>query len=103
MRPRYRLSSPYADYWLVTHAAAAGEVEVIERPLSSYRLHSSNMSFGAQGAQRVRECKRELAIRRLIISSDVSDALSVGALVTHSSRLGALVGRALPIPANAGG
>jgi glycosyltransferase involved in cell wall biosynthesis len=79
--------SPYADYWLVTHAAAAGEVEVIERPLSSYRLHSSNMNFGAQGARRVRECKRELAIRRLILASDVSDALSVDGLVRAVRRL----------------
>lgn len=73
--------SPYADYWLVTHAAAAGELEVIEQPLSSYRLHSSNMNFGARGAAQVRECKRELAIRRLILTSDVSDALSVEALL----------------------
>ena len=79
--------SPYADYWLVTHAAAAGEVEVIERPLSSYRLHSSNMNFGAQGDARVRECKRELAIRRLILTSDVSHALSVDSLVHAAHEL----------------
>jgi len=79
--------SPYADYWLVTHAAAAGELEVIERPLSNYRLHSSNMNFGAQGAQRVRECKRELAIRRLILTSDVSHTLSVDALARAAREL----------------
>lgn len=79
--------SPYADYWLVTHAAAAGEVEVIERPLSSYRLHSSNMNFGVQGERHVRECKRELAIRRLILTSEVSHSLSVDAFVHASHEL----------------
>jgi hypothetical protein len=87
-------SSPYADYWLVTHAAAAGELEVIGRPLSSYRLHSSNMNFGAQGARQVRECKRELAISRLILTSDVADALSVDAFV-HAAK--GLAGKALEL------
>ncbi len=65
--------SPYADYWLVMHAAAVGELELVERPLANYRLHGSNMSFGAAGDREIREARRELMIRRLILSGDVGD------------------------------
>jgi glycosyltransferase involved in cell wall biosynthesis len=79
--PRIPVDSPYADYWLATYAAAAGELELIERPLANYRLHRANMSFGADGAHRVRELQRELLIRRMILTSDVERSLSVEALV----------------------
>ncbi len=68
--------SPYADYWLVMHAAAAGELELLERPLANYRLHGSNMSFGAAGDREIREAGRELMIRRLILTSDVGDRVT---------------------------
>jgi glycosyltransferase involved in cell wall biosynthesis len=72
--------SPYADYWLVMHAAAAGEVEVIERPLSNYRLHASNMSFGVGGERLVRELIRELTIRRLMLTGELSQVVSAETL-----------------------
>jgi glycosyl transferase family 2 len=79
--------SPYADYWLVMHAAAAGELEVIERPLSNYRLHASNMNFGAEGEQLVRELKRELTIRRLILTSEVARSVSIDTLIEAAREL----------------
>lgn len=73
--------SPYADYWLVMHAAAVGELELIERPLANYRLHGSNMSFGAAGDRHVREVKRELKIRRQMLTGPVARSISPAVLV----------------------
>lgn len=81
-------SSPYADYWLVMHAAAAGELELIDRPLSKYRLHSSNMNFGATGERLVREEVRELAVRRLILTGDLSHSVSAEKLANAALALG---------------
>lgn len=72
--------SPYADYWLVMHAAAVGEVELIERPLASYRLHAANMSFGVHGERLAREMTRELMIRRMLLTGDLSRAVSPATL-----------------------
>ncbi len=73
--------SPYADYWLVMHAAAAGELEVLECTLANYRLHSSNMSFGASGQHLVRELTRELTIRRLLLTGDLFAYVAAPTLV----------------------
>jgi glycosyltransferase involved in cell wall biosynthesis len=71
---------PYADYWLSSNAAAAGITEVIEQPLASYRLHGSNMDFGATGDRYVQVLARELLARRLLISALI-ESLSPAGLV----------------------
>ncbi len=73
--------SPYADYWLAVHAAAGGDVEVIERPLASYRLHGSNMSFGVEGERLATELQRERMIRRLILTGELFRSVSLDTLV----------------------
>jgi hypothetical protein len=78
--PHVPVESPYADYWLVMHAAAVGDLELVSRPLANYRLHSSNMSFGAAGDRLLRESLRELNIRRLLLTSDISAGVSAQAL-----------------------
>jgi hypothetical protein len=78
---------PYADYWLVMHAAAAGELELVERPLANYRLHGSNMSFGAVGDRQLRESQRELMIRRLMLTRAVAPSVTPGALATVALEL----------------
>jgi hypothetical protein len=60
---------PFADYWLAAHAAAAGELEVINRPLANYRLHAANRGFGSTGERYVQVVVREIRGRRLILVS----------------------------------
>ena len=91
---------PYADYWLVMHAAAAGELEVVERALANYRLHASNMSFGASGQHLVRELSRELMIRRLLLTGDLFAHLAAPTLVQAAQEQEARA-RAIGLPIDA--
>jgi glycosyltransferase involved in cell wall biosynthesis len=78
---------PYADYWLVLHAAAAGELEVIDRPLSNYRLHGANMGFGATDERLLAELKRELTFRRLALTGELADSVGTDALARATLEL----------------
>ncbi len=78
--------SPSPDYWLAAHAAAAGETEVIRRPLANYRLHEANRGFGAHGDRYVAVLRRELLGRRQIIA-DLFRAVSIDGLLTALAEL----------------
>jgi hypothetical protein len=74
--------SPYADYWLALHAAAAGEVEALDWPLAAYRLHGRNMCFGASDVQRqARAIRDEITMRRMVLSGALADRVGLAVLV----------------------
>jgi glycosyltransferase involved in cell wall biosynthesis len=74
--------SPYADYWLALHAALRAPVAVVPgAPLSAYRRHDSNMSFGASGRHLARELGRELRIQRMLLTGPVGEAVALPVLL----------------------
>jgi glycosyltransferase involved in cell wall biosynthesis len=76
--PPIPAASPYADYWVVMHAAARGSVRGLSQVLGEYRQHGENMGFGsAPGTQRYfARTQRLINFRRLIFSSMAVERLS---------------------------
>jgi glycosyltransferase involved in cell wall biosynthesis len=82
-------ASPFADYWIALNAAAAGELEVLERPLAQYRLHGANMSFGASDrGHRDSVSRMEVAFSRLTLTGPLGDAVGTAALAAAAVRVG---------------
>src|SRR4051794_22952040 len=54
----------WADWWLAVRASQFSEVAYLPIPRTLYRFHGANMSLGSQGAARLRELRRGLALQR---------------------------------------
>ena len=80
--PPIPAESPYADYWVAAHAAAAGIVIGLDRPLAQYRQHTANMVFRQSSTEGLAKAAREeLRIRRLILTGPAGDSVNTGTLV----------------------
>ncbi|HET6508474.1 MAG TPA: glycosyltransferase [Baekduia sp.] len=54
----------WADWWLAARTAQHAEIAYLPLPRTLYRFHGANMSLGAQGAARLRELRKGLALQR---------------------------------------
>jgi hypothetical protein len=59
---------PYGDWWLAFRTACVAEIDYVDRPLTGYRFHGSNLTLDAGGEALVRELRKEHAFRRAALA-----------------------------------
>jgi hypothetical protein len=55
---------PWPDWWLAVRSAQCSHVAYLAEPKTLYRFHGANMSLGAEGAARLAELRKALALQR---------------------------------------
>jgi GT2 family glycosyltransferase len=85
----------WADWWLAVRASQFSEVAYLPIPRTLYRFHGANMSLGSQGAARLRELRRGLALQRWFLRRVEAEAVPIEELERAWDGFARLAGEAL--------
>jgi hypothetical protein len=85
----------WADWWLAVRTAQFAEIAYLPIPRALYRFHGGNMSLGSQGAARLRELRRGLALQRWFLRRVEAGEVPVDELERSWDAFARLAGEAL--------